>query len=420
MNLTFNWKLIAEIAGAVLFVLLLVWFFFFRQTTTLKPATTPPISTFDSQSTVTVPDTSTNAAGLSEGGELSSPVSTQKIFKISDGPVAGATLIQDLRPTTTLARFVMQESGHILDLAIDSPGSVARAVSNTTIPGIAHVAWETQTVDGRQAAAGVALQYLDSSTIKTVLLTFPVASTSSSTSSPVRVQFLPNDAMSIAASPDGKSIAYLLKTASGSDGYVAGASGINPKKLFSLPLSQVVLTWPSAGTLLITSKAAAGVPGIALSIQVASGAVSPLLYSPGLTASADFGFEKLVYQSTTQDSRITYAHDTKSNLDRPLSFSPAPERCAWSRTYASVMYCAVALTSIAPDYLDLWHQGAASMADSLVAYNLLTGNTIIITTPGGTDGGISSDVDGLAVSADDKYLLFVKKGDRSLWGVRLY
>ena len=419
-----NYKLILEIVGGILFLLLLAWFFIFRETPGLEPTTTQPINSFDSQSTVGIPSNDSNIGGPSGGGGLSSPTSAQKIFKISDGPVAGATYIQDLRPTTTMARFVMQQSGHMLDLAIDSPGSVARSASNTTIPGIARVVWEMETVGGRLRAAGAVLQYLDSSTIKSVLLTFPLASSSATSSGqasgPVRIQFLPNDAFSIAASPDGKSIAYLIRTASGSDGYVASASGTNPKKLFSLPLSHMTLSWPSLGTLLATSKAATGVPGVALSINAASGIVSPLLYALGLTANADLGFTKVVYQRAGLDGRITYAHDTKSNLDQPLSFDPAPERCVWSKAQASVMYCAVSLSYTAPNYLDLWHQGAASAADSIVVYNLLTGRAAIITTPGGPDGGVSSDIAELAVSAEDKYLLFITKGDRSLWGVRLF
>src|SRR3989344_9708370 len=121
MNLNFNWRLAAEILGGVLFVILVVWFFFFRQTPALEPTSTQPINSFDSQSTVTIPN-ATTADGTKEGEGLSSPLSNQKIFKISDGPVAGAAFIQDLRPTTTLARFVMQASGHILHLAIDSTG----------------------------------------------------------------------------------------------------------------------------------------------------------------------------------------------------------------------------------------------------------------------------------------------------------
>jgi hypothetical protein len=160
-------------------------------------------------------------------------------------------------------------------------------------------------------------------------------------------------------------------------------------------------------------------PGIALSINAASGGASPLLYAPGLTATADRGFAQVVYQSATSGNRLTFAHNTKTNLDRPLSLDPMPEKCVWSRLQESVVVCAVPLAYTAPGYADLWRQGAASVADSIVAYNLLTGQATIITTPGGPDGGVPSDIMQMALSADENYLLFVSKGTRSLWGVRL-
>jgi len=413
-----NWKLIAEIVGGILFVALLVWFFFFRSTTTLEPAETAP------QQTVGQSDVRVDAAGgeaeTNVAEQIPSPTSQQKIFKISDGPVAGASFMQELRPTTTVARFVMQQNGHVLDLAIDSPGSVARAASNTTIPGAARVVWQTQNIDGHLAAAGAVLQYIDNTTIKTVALTFPTAtsSTTTTTRAPVRIQFLPDNIAGIAPSPDSKSMAYMLRSASGVDGYIARADGTNPKKLFSLPLSQVALSWPSAGTLLAASKPAAGVAGIALSINAASGAVLPILYGQGLTAIADAGFAQVIYQ-TASGVRTTYVHDTKTNLDRPLSFDPSPEKCAWSRTLSGFMYCAAPLIYVPPTYLDLWHQGSAAAADTLLSYDLVTGNTTIIATPGAQDGGEAADILEVSVSADDKYLMFIKKGDRSLWGVRL-
>lgn len=416
---TFNWKLILEIIGGTLFVILLVWFFFFRSPG-LEPAATEPSATFG-QGDTRVGATAATGQGGGAAQTLQSPVSKQKVFKISDGPVAGATFMQDGRPTTTVARFVMQQNGHVLDLAIDSPGSVSRAASNTTIPGAQQVVWAMQTVASRQVAAGAVLQYLDGSTIKSVALVFPVASTTASSTqpAPVRIQFLPDNLRSLAASPDGVSLAYLVATASGSDGYTARADGTNPKKLFSLPLSQVTLTWPSASTLLAASKPAAGVPGIAFSVNAASGAVSPLLYALGLTATADHTFGQVVYQSAAADSRTTYSHNTRSNIDRPLSFDPIPEKCVWSRLQESLAFCAVPLTYTAPNYLDLWHQGAAAAADSVVSYNLMTGETTVVATPGGADGGVASDIMQMALSADENYLLFVSKGARSLWGVRL-
>lgn len=417
MNL--NWKLIIEIVGGILFAALLAWFFLFRSPG-LKPADTAPAATFGQSDTRTgVPAASGQGGGAAQA--IQSPVSTQKIFKISDGPVAGATFMQDGRPTTTVARFIMQQSGHVLDLAIDSPGSVSRAVSNTTIPGGQQVVWGMQTLASRQVAASAVLQYADGGTVKSVALVFPAASTTptSTQPSPVRIQFLPDNIRSLAASPDGLSLVYLVATQGGSDGYIARADGTNPKKLFSLPLSQVTVAWPSAQTILTTSRAAMGVPGIAFSISAGSGAVSPILYAAGLTATADPAFSQVVYQSATADGRRAYTHSTKTALDRPLSFDPMPHKCVWSRIEASLMFCAVSLSYTAPNYADLWQQGAASAPDSVIAYNLMTGQTAIVATPGGADGGVASDIMHMALSADEKYLLFVSKGARSLWGIRL-
>jgi hypothetical protein len=83
------------------------------------------------------------------------------------------------------------------------------------------------------------------------------------------------------------------------------------------------------------------------------------------------------------------------------------------------MYCAAPLQYVDPSYLDAWHQGAASAADALFIYNIATGKSQIIAAPGSSEGGVESDIAELAVSPNDQYLSFIKRGDRSLWGVRL-
>lgn len=401
------------VGGLTLFALV-VWIVFFRTSSELLPEDTAIQQTFNQNDVgIGVP------AETNEGTDavLSSPVSQQKIFKISDGPVAGAAFSQEGRPTTTVARFVMQHNGHVLDLALDSPGSVSRAVSNTTIPGGAHVEWVMQNTSGRTAAAGALVQYLDQNTIKTVSLAF-ASTVEDGGVAPVRIQFLPNNIISLAVSPDGTSLTYLLASQSGSDGYISRSDGTNPRKVFSLPLSQITLSWPSPTTILATTKAATGVAGVAFSINTSSGTVAPILYALGLTTTADAGFAHVVYQSSSLESRVSYVHNTRTNLDRPLSFDPMPDKCIWSRLQQSTMYCAMPLMYLPPNYVELWHQGAASVADSIVAYNLITGQTTVVAAPG-ADGGVPSDILQMALSADEKYLLFVKKGDRSLWGVRL-
>lgn len=351
----------------------------------------------------------------STGGE-NTPITTQqskeKIFKVVDGPVTTATLIQTFHPTTTLARFVLQENGHVLDLVLDNAGLVPRAVSNTTIPGTARGGWAS-------GGGSVILQYLESSTVKTLYVGLPVATTSASSTKTqaIQIKFLPDNIIDFGISPDGKSLAYLLSTSVGSDGYSAKIDGTNGKKLFSTPLSELLLSWPSLSTLLLQTKSSAGATGAAFSVSASSGTVSPLVYAPGLTSIADTAFARVVYQRRGTDTS-SYVHDVKFGKDKALSFNPIPEKCAWSKTQSSILYCAAPLQYIAPSYLDEWHQGVSSVPDVLFSYNVVSGQNIILAAPG-SDGGVPSDIAELAVSPDDHYLLFIKKGDRSLWGVRL-
>lgn len=403
------------IALLVLFAVLAgvggVWYFL------LRPAQVPQ-----------QPATNTSFGGLAQSngitsaGEGAAPTQTntngsytasqQKIFKLADGPVAGATFIQTLNPTTTLARYVMATDGHAFDMPVGVSGAVAKTSSNTTIPGVAHVQWAKQ-------GSVMLLQYLENGLIKTLSATFPEST--STVLLPVRIQFLPDNIASLAVSPDGASVAYLLEGSAGVTGYIAAPNGASPKKLFSLPLSEITLSWPSPNYLLAQEKPAAGVPGIAFSVNAKTGAVAEVVYAPGLSAIANAGFSQVVYQTVQQGStaRQTFVHDVASGKDAPLSFQPLPEKCRWSPVSAFTLFCAVPLSYVPGNYLDLWHQGAMSAPDSIASFNTGTGLMTLIATPGGADGGVQSDVAELAVSPDGQYLLFVTKGDRSLWAVRL-
>ncbi len=406
-----------KVTGALVVLILLslmMWFFFFRPTVSTTPVGT---GFFGTRSTVSVPvSPSTTDTPTNQGGDT---MSNQKIFKIVDGPVAGATFVQTFNPTTTVARYVMQDNGHVLDLPIDVPGSMPRSVSNTTIPGVINALW------GEKGGA-VVLQYREGQNLKTVHVGFAsIPTTTSSTNTrtaavtPLRIRFLPDNISALAVSPDGKKVAYLVLGGGGVVGYTANLDGTESRVLFTLPLKELLLSWPTQSTVLVQTKSAAGVPGIAFSVSTKDGATLPLLYAPGLSATADSTFSKVVYQSIETAGRNTYAHDITTGRDVPLSFQPLPEKCVWSISARAFMYCAAPMQYVAPNYLDLWHQGLASAPDSLFAFNVATGATLVLGTPGGTEGGVSSDIKDLSIAPEERYLSFIKKGDRSLWGVRL-
>lgn len=398
-------------AGVVVAVIVLgfIWFFMGRSASTAQNL--PPSDSFgvpgNTGGVANTPDSNSTQTIVTSSG------ATTKVFQITSLPAASATLIQTLHPTTTIARYIRQEDGHVFDLPLDVPGAVPRVVSNITIPGGERAVW----VESGKAAV---MQYLDGATVKTVYLGFSASSTASTTL-PTRLQFLPDAIIDLAASPDGKNVAYLLKTSAGTDGYIAKDDGTASKKVFSLPLSQVQLSWPAQDTLLAQTNYASGVSGLIFSIDAKSGAVTPLVYALGLTASADRTFSKIIYQSTQAgtDVRSTYVHDVKTSTDRALSFDPYPEKCIWSALATSTVYCASPITYTTPGYLDAWYQGAAAVADSLLVFHVATGQSSIIASPGGADGGVPSNVLEMALSPDEHYLLFIQKGDRSVWGIRL-
>lgn len=408
-------KMYLKIIGTVVSLIilsLLVWFFFFMPA---GSTTTVGTSFFGTRSTVSVPVTpAATDTPVNQGGSV---MSTQKIFKIVDGPIAGATFVQTFNPTTTVARYVMQDNGHVFDLPVDVPGSMPRSVSNTTIPGVVNALWG-------EKGTSVLLQYKEEFALKTVHVAFTTQiQTSTATPqtapvTPLRIRFLPDNIAALTVSPDGKKVAYLMLGGGGAIGYIANLDGTESRMLFTLPLKEVLLSWPAQNTLLVQTKSAAQVPGIAFSVNVRDGAIVPLLYAPGLSATADNTFSKVVYQTTNTD-RTTYAHDTATGRDVPLSFQPLPEKCIWSMSARSFMYCATPMQYVAPNYLDMWHQGLASAPDTLFAFNVSTGATLLLGTPGGTEGGVSSDITQLAVAPEERYLSFITKGDRSLWGVRL-
>lgn len=406
MNTQTKWILVIVAAG-VAAAGIIVWIVYSTPDPAATTNTGAPFAESQNRTTTTMaqPDATNTGEPV-----LSTEVSAQKIVKIANGPIAGATLIQVTRPaTSTIARFVTQTNGHTFDLVLDSPGTVSKTVSNTTVPGIVKVTWSEK---GR----GALMQYFETNTVKTVhFLLQPPAST---TTIPARVRFLPEGITSLAVSPDGANIAYLVKTTGGSDGYTAQADGNGTKKMFSLPLSQVSISWPSSGTLLAQSASAAGVPGVVFSVDAKTGVNAPLIYASGLTAIADRSFGHVIYQ-TADTERSTYVRDTKTGLAKPLSFDPLPEQCVFSNATSTLMYCATPLTYVPANYTDLRHVGAIGTPLNIVSFNIATGKSSIVASPGSADGGEQADIAEMSLSPDDKYLIYIRKGDRSLWAVRL-
>ena len=398
-----DWKKITwggGILGVVLLIALLLRFLFGGSV----PEGTPSLGSFpagESNAPAQQTVSSSEAPPLILSGSTGN---APAVFKIADGPIAGAVFIQTSRPTTTVARYVNAGNGHVYDLAVDSPGAVPQTISNSTIPGILRALWRD---DGR----GVLLQFMPStlsSTIRTVSLQF-VATTSRSAT----VRFLPDNLLDIAVSPEGTSVAYLKAEGDGAAAYAAQFDGASERKLFSFPLSGIALSWPSS--LVFYTKSAVGVPGAVFSANASSGSFTERISAPGITGTESSAY--LLYQTNAGAGASSYARNLTEGTDRRLSFDPIPEKCLWESV--SSVYCAVPLSALPANYLDLWHLGAASANDFILRFNLATGAATIIAAPASTLGAETPDIVELGISPDGRYLLFITKSSQTLWGVRL-
>jgi hypothetical protein len=420
MNLNRLNKILLGLCIAIIGIFV-VWFLFSRSSSSpSQPAnsstTSNPFGNAENQTGNTNVPSSTNTnqpLGMVTG------TASQKVFEIAAGPVAGAVFMQGGIPTTTSIRYVMADSGHVFDLPIDVPGAVATPASDTTIPGIANAVWAQNGTGGQGSA--VLLQYLESGVTKTVFVGFPAATTTatSSTQVPLEIRFLPDGITSLAVSPNGANVAYLLVSTNGSTGYVANTNGTGSRVLFTLPLWQVTLSWPATSTLMVQTKPDANSPGIAFSVSLKTGAINQLAYAQGLSAIAGPDFSTVVYQTTASGSRLTYAHNVATGIDKELSYQPIPEKCTWSTTATSTIFCATPISYVPTNYLDLWHQGLSNVSDSIFAFNVESGASLALASPGSTDGGNAASISHLGVSPDGKYLFYITRKDRSLWGVRL-
>jgi hypothetical protein len=404
-------------AGAIGVILLAsLYFFFFSPAPTLQNPVSAGFGVGDNRSVTVTPSTP------SESNVLEAPATganNQPVFQIAAGAVAGATLIDLVGPvaTTTVARYVKQENGHVFEVSLDVPGALPRTLSNTTIPGVTQALWVGE------RGSGVILQYLSGGVIKSAYLGFAPATTTATTTSsrPNKIQFLPDNLRGLAVSPNGTRVAYLLQTANGIAGYTAASDGSGSAQLFSLPLAQITVSWPSPAALLVVTKAARGVPGMAFSVNTSSGLVTPLIRADGLTATANASFSHLVYQAAPAGAPApsSYARNVQTGAERPLSFDPYPEKCWWGSAATTTLYCAAPLEYVPANYLDLWYFGAASVPDSIFAYDLTVGDSTVIAVPGSDDGGGASDIVEIELSTIERYLGFIDRSSRTLWGIKL-
>lgn len=358
-------------------------------------------STFENIATGISAGQSSPQAG-DEGGE------PPTLWQASAVPVAGIGFVGSSSPTM---RFVEKATGYVFE--VDPRSGSVRRLSNTLIPKV-------QEALIAQSGA-ILLRYLDDSGRTS---TFSGMLATSTDTGPLAGRELPKLISSIAFSPNGSEVFYIVPDGTGAfSGVRARADGTQQKKMISTALSGWKVTWGADG-IVLSQRAASGIPGHAYAIAETSGATEPLAGGvPGLLTLPGPRPGEVLYSAASGNTIDTYARAGKNAATLSLPIRTLAEKCAWNPAVVLEILCAAPQT-IPPHYLDNWYRGATHTLDVWWRIDAARGTAEQLQSAtsevfGSDPLSGASDVMGPIIDARGEYLAFLDAKDESLWLLRL-
>jgi hypothetical protein len=397
------------ITGAILFILVFIfayYYFFFAkpaaQNSTSSGSSSFFANLFPFGNSAAIP-TSTSTDTTTDQGQ--NPVTNgdylEKLRLITNEPVAGASFVQ---ATTGVSVIYMQKAdGHIYEVSTYSASSTQ--VSNTTIPKI-HNAFFVNN------GTGVVAQYVgsDGDTIQTFYMN--VSSTTNAT-------ILPSGMDSLAVSPSGKNIFYIIKSFTGSTGIIALPNGSNKKQIWSSAIGSVLPQYINDNDVLVTTKPTNEANGYSYIVSTKTGAVSSAIGGeyPDLSVLADPTGQNFLAYSTVNGGQLFFksSNSATSTVLTPTTF---PEKCVFDTNTPTTLYCAVPKDFLNTSALDNWYMGLVSFSDDIWKYDLKAHTQMMIDDVQ-SDSGRSIDATNLQLNSAGSLLLFTSKTDGSLWSLNV-
>jgi len=416
---TFKFLLVAIIAIVV--IALLLWYFFiFRGSVGPdgKPRSLKDFFPFG-RPDVTVPiakpkpdDGEPREKPLPETGVA------PRLRQVSDVPTSGAIAFLDRSSNNTKIRYVERATGHIFETPADD--YTTSRISNTTIPKV----YEAYFVEDGDAVI-MRLLDEDGATIESFYGSLARSGAGAATGAAAEPQeldgvFLPDNILSLAVSPDTKEIVYLERRGNATSALLRGSpDGKTRRELLSLPLTELLVSWPAKETVTILTKPSAQAPGYFFEAErgVANRISTGL--ANGLTALLDStGKMALIGTSDRRGYTTSLLSREKGNSRSSLPVATFADKCLWSRRDVATLYCAVPKGGLGLNQPDSWYQGLAALADDLYRIDTETGAAERILDLS-AEGGKEFDVMNLSLDPSEEYLLFIDKNTLFLWSLRL-
>lgn len=345
--------------------------------------------------------------------------------KLSNSPVSAVmtgSVVDNDGTLTSFARFMERATAHVYETPLSEVRPPVK-ISNTTVPRIQEALWSG-------SGSTVVLRYYDESleNIATYLakivtkdkkeVAFHVE-TGTSTLATLEGGFLEDNIPQLTFSPDGASLFYLIQTNLGARGYIKNLSKQTGRLVFSSPLREIVATWDTSDTILLSTKPSANIPGYVMSLNITTGVVSNVLTEiPGVTARMNPAGNRIIFFSNRDGVPLLNQLNLTTKEVSGLELTTLPEKCVWSKKEHDVVYCAVPTSIPAQGYPDTWYRGEVSYSDIVWRLNLETGEQSIVVIPTKL-AGEAIDAVQLTLSPEEDFLLFVDRQDGILWSAKL-
>ena len=191
-------------------------------------------------------------------------------------------------------------------------------------------------------------------------------------------------------------------------------------KIFSNPLIQVSVDWPSDTTVTVTTKGSAAFNGYMYFVNPKSGVWTKVL-GPirGLGAVASHDAKNILYSMTGENNDVsTYIYNITKGTTQDAVIRTMAEKCAWGNLIKTVVYCGVPSPGVSGTYPDDWYRGTLATTDKIWQFNTVNNSVHLISSPiDSSDRSLNTF--NVTLSDKDTYLLFMNKNDLSLWSLDL-
>lgn len=317
-----------------------------------------------------------------------------RLRQIIDKDVRAPTLSKDQRSIY----YVDRATGHLM--ASDLEGKNETTLANLTVLETFEGFWSP-------LKTKITLFYHENGVVKKFI-------EETATTTPSR--FLSPDVQSFAWSPDGKSMAYLLRQGAQTNLVIADQLNRSAQTIFSTPVPDFTIQWASPNILLLVSRPSGLAPSLLMRFDINRRQADPILLGRRgvVTQILPDGSGFIFSQSSERGEAVPLArYSFKDAQTTSLGAITIAEKCA-SALDSKNIYCGVPAGTIRTPSPDEWYRGAVSLSDSIATIDLSAGSarTILENVP---------DIDVISpfTDADERFLFFQDKKTGTLWRLAL-